>query len=160
LKHWISIQQAYSKTPYFSTYADELQSIYQQHSEFLSDFTIDVTIALSRLLGINKVKFLRSSDIKDVQGAKTDRLLDILGRIGCTHYITGPSAKDYLEEDKFKQANISLEYMVYDYPEYPQFYPPYTAQVSILDLLFMTGPKALSFIDRGLASPTPLPDSM
>jgi len=36
--------------------------------------------------------------------------------------------------------------MLYDYPEYPQLYPPYDPHVSILDLLFMTGPDARKYI--------------
>ena len=36
--------------------------------------------------------------------------------------------------------------MAYDYPEYEQLHPPYDAQVSILDLLFMKGPDAPAFI--------------
>jgi hypothetical protein len=65
--------------------------------------------------------------------------------VGASHYISGPSARDYIEEDKFKSAGISLEYMQYNYPEYPQLYPPYDPFVSIIDLLFMTGPEAPNF---------------
>ena len=31
--------------------------------------------------------------------------------------------------------------MNYDYPEYEQLHPPFEAQVSIIDLLFMQGRK-------------------
>jgi len=57
-------------------------------------------------------------------------------------------ARDYIEEEKFKDAGITLEYMVYDYPEYSQLYPPYDPQISIIDLLFMTGKKALTYITK------------
>src|SRR5437660_864197 len=40
----------------------------------------------------------------------------------------------------------AIEYMVYDYPEYPQLYPPFEPQVSIIDLLLMTGPEAPRYI--------------
>jgi hypothetical protein len=36
--------------------------------------------------------------------------------------------------------------MTYNYREYPQLYPPFDPQVSILDLMFMTGDQALSYI--------------
>ncbi len=36
--------------------------------------------------------------------------------------------------------------MVYDYPAYPQLYGDYDANLSILDLLFMTGPEATRYI--------------
>jgi hypothetical protein len=144
-KHWLSIQQSYSKAPYFDQYANLLEGFYRQRPEFLADFTIDLTIAITRILGIEKTRFIRSSELGG-SGVKTDRLVDLLGKLGATHYISGPSASDYLEEDKLANAGISLEFIAYDFPEYAQLYPPFDAQVSILDLLFMTGPQAGSFI--------------
>jgi len=73
-------------------------------------------------------------------------LINILSLLGATHYISGPAAKCYLEEQKFRQAGISLEYMTYSYPEYDQFYPPFDPQVSVLDLLFMAGPQASDYV--------------
>ena len=68
--------------------------------------------------------------------------LQILQRVGATHYISGPSARDYIEQSKFDEAGITLEYMEYNYPEYPQLYPPYDPYVSVLDLIFMLGKDA------------------
>jgi len=87
---------------------------------------------------------MRSSTLQ-AEGARTDRLISILTKVGATHYLSGPSARDYIEEDKFNSAGISLEYMQYNYPEYAQLYPPYDPSVSIIDLLFMTGPEALNY---------------
>ena len=144
-KHWMTLQQAYGRAPYFSQYAPRLQDFYQKHPLLLADFTIDLTIALARELGIQHTRFLRSSSIQ-AAGQKTDRLIHILTTLGATHYISGPSAKNYIEEDKFETAGIDLEYMEYNYPEYQQLYPPYDPQVTILDLMFMTGPDALDWI--------------
>jgi hypothetical protein len=143
--HWKSLQHAYGKAPFFKRYASLLEKFYARHDERLADFTIDFTIALAGELDIRHVRFLRSSELA-VEGQKTDRLLAVLARVGADHYLSGPSARDYIEDDKFKAAGIRLEYMVYNYPEYPQLYPPYDAFVSVLDLLFMTGPEAPQYI--------------
>ncbi len=143
--HWKSLKHAYGKAPFFKRYASLLEKFYARHDERLADFTIDFTIALAGELGIQHVRFLRSSELA-VEGQKTDRLLAVLAKVGADHYLSGPSARDYIEDDKFKAAGIRLEYMVYNYPEYPQLYPPYDAFVSILDLLFMTGPEAPQYI--------------
>ena len=90
---------------------------------------------------------MRSSELK-VTGLKTDRLVQILLQVGATHYISGPSAKDYIENEKFVAAGITLEYMDYNYPEYPQLHPPFDPNLSILDLLFMTGPDAMRYIAK------------
>jgi hypothetical protein len=75
-------------------------------------------------------------------------LISILKAVKADHYISGPSAKNYIEEEKFINHGITLEYMSYDYPEYPQLHPPYEPNVSIIDLLFMTGPDSLKFISK------------
>jgi hypothetical protein len=144
-KHWQTLRQSYGKAPFYDLYAEWLESQYKKRAIFLSDFTMELTIEMACLLGIQDTRFVRSSSYR-VEGVKTDRLLDLLGQVGATHYITGPSARDYLEEDKFMAHGIQLSYIQYDYSEYPQLYPPYDPQVSILDLMLMTGPEALSWI--------------
>lgn len=144
--HWKALTFAYAKAPYFRQYASLLEPFYQRHDDLLADFTIDLTIALARELGITHTKFMRSSEIPGIDGQKTDRLIQILTKVGTTHYISGPSARDYIEQDKFDAAGITLEYIVYGYPEYPQLYPPFDPQVSIVDLLFMTGSDSLKYI--------------
>lgn len=143
--HFMTLQHNYRKAPFFERSLPLLQTFYQRRDDFLADFTIDFTIALTRELGIHHTRFTRSSEL-NVTGEKTDRLIAVLEKVGATHYISGPSARDYIEPEKFAQAGISLEYMEYNYPEYPQPYPPYDPFVSILDLLFMTGPDALDYI--------------
>jgi hypothetical protein len=73
-------------------------------------------------------------------------LLTILTRLGATHYVSGPSARDYIHLEQFAAAGISVEFMSYEYPEYPQLFGPFEPAVSILDLLFNTGPDAAKFI--------------
>ena len=140
------IQFAYQKAPFFSQYRDYFSEVYSRKPEFLADFTIKTTIEISRLLGINHTQFIRSSELSNIEGTRTDRLISILKNVGADHYISGPSAKDYIEKEKFSDAGIDLEYMSYDYPEYDQLHPPYEPQVSIIDLLFMQGTNSLKFI--------------
>ncbi len=144
-KHWSTIKHVYGKAPHFKRYAPLVESFYMRHDERLASFTIETTIALARELGIEHTRFLRSSEL-GVDGTKTDRLLAVLAKIEATHYISGPSARDYIEPEKFAQAGIGLGYAVYEYREYPQLHGSFDANLSILDLLFMTGPDAGSHI--------------
>src|SRR5262249_38598459 len=143
--HWNSIRHAYSKGPYFEDYAPMLETIYNSRPSLLADFTIELTILLSEQLGLKGKRFIRSSML-GVGGAKTDKVIGVLDKIGASHYISGPAAKEYLEPDRLAAAGITLEYMEYRYPEYEQLHPPYDPQVSILDLLFMKGPRAAELI--------------
>ena len=147
--HLKALQHAYARAPHFGRYLPLLERFYGRHDEFLADFTIDFTVALARELGNTHTRFQRSSEIPGIEGKKTDRLIQILQAVGAVHYISGPSASDYIEQEKFERARITLEYMEYNYPEYPQLYPPFDPYVSILDLLFMTGPGAPQYIFKG-----------
>jgi hypothetical protein len=144
--HLKALTFSYNKAPYFKKYLPVIEAFYARHDEILADFTITTTEALARVLGITHTRFMRSSEISGINGQKTGRLIQILTKVGAKHYISGPSARDYIEQDKFDAAGITLEYIKYDYPSYEQLYPPFEPFVSVLDLLFMTGERALGNI--------------
>ncbi len=144
--HLKALTFAYQKAPHFKEYLPLLQAFYDRRDECLSDFTIETSILLSGELGIASTRFLRSSELPGITGVKTGRLIQILKHIGATHYISGPAARDYIEQEQFNEAGITLEYMDYNYPEYPQLYPPFDSYVTILDLLFMTGRNAINYL--------------
>jgi len=140
-----SLTIAYSKSSYFKSYRPLLESMFERKDETLADFTIETSILLAQELGFTSTRFMRSSELSNVDGQKTDRVINVLKQVGATHYLCGPSASSYMEPEKFAAAGISFEYMQYNYPEYPQLHPPYDQFVSILDLLFMTGKDALKY---------------
>ncbi len=144
-KHFESLRHSYSKAPFFNRYQPMLERWYRERPETLADFTISTTIELAHELGIRHTRFVRSSSL-GACGARTNRLLQILQTLGATNYISGPAAKDYLEPDKLNAHGITVEWMLYEYPGYPQLYPPFHPQLSILDLLVMTGTSAGTYI--------------
>jgi hypothetical protein len=47
----------------------------------------------------------------------------------------------------FKEANIDIYWMDYSgYPEYNQFFKPFTHEVSIIDLIFNEGPHSTNYM--------------
>ena len=144
-KHLETQRQSYAKAPFFRDYLPMLERWYGGNPEKLADFTIETTKELAGELGIHDTRFARSSELGGT-GSKTERLVQILKKVGATHYVSGPSAKEYLETEKLAAAAIGVEWMEYDYPDYPQLYPPFEGKVSILDLMFMQGPQAGQWI--------------
>lgn len=142
--HLETLRHAYRRQPFYARYAPLLASILERRQPLLADLTIELTIALARELG-STARFVRSSEMP-LQGSKNDRLLDVLGRVGATRYISGPSAREYIAPERFASAGIALEYITYDYPEYAQAHPPYEPAVSIVDTLFTLGPVTIDNI--------------
>lgn len=145
-RHWKSIVQNYSKAKYFHTYREIFEELYlRSNKRFLSEINYRFLIAICEILGIN-TKLSWSMDYRLVEG-KTERLIDLCKQAGTTEYISGPTAKGYIDEELFGQEGISLKYMDYSgYPEYNQLFPPFEHRVSIIDLIFNEGPYAPKYM--------------
>jgi len=146
-KHYNLITQSYSKAPFFNEYRFLLEDIYlKKRWKKLSELNIFSTKLIADSLGI-KTEFVNSVDL-DTKGAKDDKLIEICRGLGADTYLSGPAAKDYIAEDKFKEANIGLEYIIYDYPEYNQLYGEFDHYVTVLDLIFNCGKNSEKYIFR------------
>jgi hypothetical protein len=146
-KHWATIQQSQAKAPYFKQFQEFFEHFYSGNTwgnlSELNQFLIR-TIS-SEYLGI-RTEFKDSREFCPT-GEKLDRLIDLLQKVGATLYVSGPTARDYIDGQRFVDAGIKLVYKDYSgYPEYPQLYPPFEHQVSILDVLFNCGPRAPYYI--------------
>lgn len=138
------IRNSYQKAPHFEAYFPELSDLLLNPAASISDLNLRLIKWVCSHLDIDTpISFSREYH---PQGTKTERLIGILKQVEATTYLSGPAAKAYLEPDLFEQANIRLEYKVYDYPEYEQLYPPFDPAVSVIDLLFMVGEKAKKYL--------------
>jgi len=142
-KHWRSLSQAYAKAPHFKTYKTAFEELYDKcgAERKLSNVNFQFIKEVCAILGI-KTPITWSRDYRLVDG-KTERLVDLCKQRGASEYLSGPAAGNYIKPELFSQENIHLTYIDYSgYPEYPQLYPPFEHYVSVLDLIFNTGPKA------------------
>lgn len=142
-QHWRSIEQAYRKAPHFATYGPKVLELYEASAKEKRLTIVNERFLreLADLLGV-QVRITRDSDYKP-QGKRSERLVDVCRLARATRYVSGPSAKEYLEEDLFMDTGISVEWMAYGpYPTYPQLHGDFEHAVSVLDLLFMTGDQA------------------
>ena len=142
-KHWTAITQSYSKAPYFNQYRDFVRYVYLESTwSNLSELNQFLIRHIStQFLGID-TEFRDSREFLP-RGRNLERLIDLLQKVGATEYVSGPTAKGYIDERAFEDAGIRLVYKDYSgYPEYRQPYPPFEHKVSIVDLLFNCGPEA------------------
>jgi hypothetical protein len=145
-RHWQTIQSAYARTPYFERYAPFIASLYERPvSDKLSEVNHSLITAMCTAFGIT-TRISWSSDYRPAEG-RNQRLVDLCVKTGATEYLSGPSAREYLDEQAFAAAGVTVQFADYSgYPMYPQPYPPFEHAVSALDLLFCTGPDALEYM--------------
>ena len=148
-RHWATLQHHYRKARFFSKYQEFFEPLYLGCEErLLSRINYRFLTEICKLLSISTpIRF--SSDYR-VDGNRTERLVSICKQAGATEYITGPSAKAYLEEGLFEQEGLRLTYMDFSgYPEYEQVHPPFEHTVSIVDLIFNAGPQVRRYMKIG-----------
>jgi hypothetical protein len=144
--HRRRIEAAYRDAPYFDAYRSLLDGIYAAHRwRTLSELNQHTIREIAALLGIRAT--FRDSREFELQSRKQDRILELLRFAGADVYVTGPSAKSYIEAQRFADAGVELAWKNYDgYPPYVQLHGPFAPDVTILDLLFHTGPDAPHYI--------------
>ena len=146
-KHWDIIRQAYRNSPYFTAYADKVERAYSscRSERRLSMINRSLLELVCEVLHIETD--LTWSTEYPASGSRTERVVSVCKEAGATVYLSGPRARSYLEPSVFEQAGIELQYFDYHgYPEYPQLYPPFEHQVTVLDLLFNAGPEACALM--------------
>ncbi|WP_286336518.1 WbqC family protein [Hydrogenimonas cancrithermarum] len=145
--HWDKILFYYKNAPYFKMYREFFEEIFLgSRWTNLSDMNQTIIKRISReLLGIT-TKFGDSRPF-NLTGKKAERYIPLLKEVGCTTFLSGPSAKNYLTEEMMAKEGIKLEWMNYEgYPEYHQLYPPFEHRVTILDLIFNEGPDMKKYM--------------
>ena len=145
-EHWQYISYNYSKAKYFCEYKKLFEDLYLgcQESQ-LSQINYLFITEICKILRIN-TQISWSMNYKLIEG-KTERLVDLCNQAGATEYISGPAAKNYIDEELFNREGIKLSYMDYsEYPEYQQLFPPFEHGVSIIDLMFNEGENATKFM--------------
>ena len=136
----------YGRAPVFREYAERFERLYLDGRDTrLSAINFNWIKAICGILGIC-TKLSWSMDYELVDG-RTERLVDICRQAGATTYVSGPSARSYIDHEQFLAANVDLAYFDYSgYPEYPQLFPPFDHHVSVLDLIFNQGPDATRYM--------------
>lgn len=141
-KHLESLRHNYSKALCFKEYYAWFEALLMGiKSMYLSEINTCILREINAFLGIS-TQISYSWDYVLV-GDRTQKLINICKQAGASIYVSGPSARDYFNEGFAMQAGIKVEWFDYsNYKEYAQLFPPFTHNVSVLDLIFNMGKDA------------------
>ena len=125
--HWNALQSAYSESPFFDYYADDIRPFFEQKYEFLVDFNEAIRQKMCELLDIHPNVELSSSYASDIRHLASD-IVDYRDAIHAKHPQPDPdfTPKKYWQVFQHKHG----------------FLP----NLSILDLLFCMGPEAVFYL--------------
>lgn len=137
-KYLKTIQMSYGKHPFFDQTFTALEDAIALDTNKLTDINVSIFKSFADKMNI-RPEFVRASKL-NVQGKKSDLVLDICKNLGATTYISGPSGRDYMNLQSYKDANIEVKFNDYHHPIYEQKktaeFIPY---MSTLDLIMNVG---------------------
>lgn len=146
IAHWDQIKEWYKNAPYYKEMAEWIEPLYRNcQFDYLTEINLHFINAICSFLKINtQIKF--SSEFT-LHNERTQRLVNICTDLNATEYYSGPAARAYMDEKLFEEMGISVKYFEYNgYPEYPQQFPPFSHNVSILDLILNNGSDSSKFL--------------
>lgn len=130
--HWHAIRSAYGNSPFFEHYADDISAFYRKKKyEFLWDFNLHLLLTLADLLGLKIELQLTPEYWKEAPANVTD-------------FRNVISPKREMPDAEFNPVR------------YPQVFEDrlgFLPNLSIVDLLFCTGPEASGILRRSTVSP-------
>jgi hypothetical protein len=138
------LKSSLGKSPFFRDAVELWEQAVGEPSKTIAELNVRLIREICAYLNIGTpLVFAREFQLT---GNKTDRLIQLLRRIGATTYVSGPTAKGYLDETAFRENGIRLEYKSYVYEPYPQPFGPFEGAVSVLDLIANVGPRSRDFL--------------
>jgi hypothetical protein len=149
-RHWETIRHNYAQASAFSEAGDLMEGLYRK-AEGLSYLSAINQVFLHRICEYLEIrtKLSASMDYVVVSG-KSERLVALCRQAGANVYVSGPSARAYLDESAFQAAGIHVEYFDYSgYPIYRQLHPPFEHAVSVIDLILNEGRAARRYLKIG-----------
>jgi hypothetical protein len=143
-KHWKLLEQNYRAAPYWKAYSpfyDDLYSRKWKRLTELNEYTLRWFLSTLNI----PTEFVKASEL-DLEGRKSDLILEMCSRLDATTYVFGALGRDYARPEDFTRKNIGIVFQDYQHPTYPQQYDGFVSHLSIADLLFNCGPDSLEVL--------------
>ena len=121
--HWNALQSAYSESPFFEYYADDIRPFFEKKYAFLIDFNEEIRQKICELIDIHP-------DVEYTQAFTANN----------------PPIKDFREVIHAKHPQPDADFEPKRYWQVFQHKHGFLPNLSILDLLFCTGPEAIFYL--------------
>ena len=137
----------YRDAPFYKEILPEIESLYSESCDHLSEFNLKSIELLMYLLDV-RVPWVLSSSMQP-EGKKNELLVNLLKKIGATHYLSSIGSKAYLDEELLNDVGIEVIWQNFIHPVYPQLFGNFIPNLSSLDMLFNCGIKQSRLLLKG-----------
>lgn len=140
-KHLKTINQYYSKSPFFENIMSDLSKILSPEYEMLSDLTTASVEYEMKYFKFHPTVFI-SSEL-NIGGCGSERVLSIIKYFECDIYITAMGALRYLDFKLLENNGIETRFIDYMNKPYRQLHGDFNPFVTALDLFMNCGAEGI-----------------
>ena len=79
----------------------------------------------------------------EVEGTKSDLILNICNELSATEYISGLGSQDYLDLGSFNSHSIKVKFLESINPSYEQIHGEFIPNLSLIDMLMNVSKKKI-----------------
>jgi hypothetical protein len=137
-KHFRSIEQAYSRAPFWEMYRDALASLYEPDEHNLFNISLPIIEFLKQAFEIETP--CHTSSELSVPGERNEKLRNLCSVFGASHFVVKPDTEDYHPKNEFEPYGLQFSYLTYSKFHYPQLHGDFEPNLSALDYLLNCGP--------------------
>jgi hypothetical protein len=142
-----TVESNYKKAPGFELYFGSFETILKNSGESLCDLNIALIHWVMDAFEI-RTKMIRASELSNISGESTERLVSICKELKATSYLAGLGAKKYQEDALFLDQGIKVINSPFSYPAYPQLWKGFMPSLSVLDVMFNCGKDVKEVLRR------------
>ena len=144
-KHRRTIEHAYHAAPYWSSLSEDVLGLYDKPWSALADLAIESATMLLQPFEID-TPWIRSSSVGEIPGKKTEMIAQLCEAVGATAFLSGDTARDYLDVRLLEDRGIEVEWQSFVDPEYYQQHPNvgFLPRMAAIDLLLNEGPRGFA----------------
>ncbi|MDO5083872.1 MAG: WbqC family protein [Arachnia propionica] len=131
--HIKTMRTLYGRSPGHDTASTMLSQVYANPTTTLADLCTDLITRLRDHYAI-PTRLVRASEL-EATGSSSQLLADIVAELGGDTYLSGPSGRNYLDEQLFRDRGIEVDHHSFTPTPYPQPHGDFVGGLSMLDHL-------------------------
>lgn len=139
MKIWETLRHEYRREPEWSWFEEEMRSVFVRESGSVFDMLFDGLYGLHAMLGM-MTQLVQSSWFES-ELKRSERLIELVQLVGGTEYVTGPTARQYLDFELFENAGVTVT-VIGETPK-ASLGLAEADDLSIVDALVTLGPDAV-----------------
>jgi hypothetical protein len=145
-KHLMTLEHCYKNAPFFQEHFAFFEQLYTRAPEKLLHWNMAGIDHIFRSFDLHG-SYLLQSEI-GVKAKGTGLLVAIAERLGANELVAPRAGKGRIDTALLRKAGITVQWLDYQRPVYPQLWGQFIKDLSAMDLLFNCGPYSRRILER------------